>query len=53
MIEFDVPLADKMDVLKKLTAMPDVVDVDLREPTLARLYQHVGAGTAAVKGEQP
>ena len=53
MIEFDVPPADKMDVLKKLTAMPDVVDVDLREPTLARLYQHVGAGAAAVKGEQP
>ena len=53
MIEFDVPSAEKMDVLKALTAMPDVVDVDLRAPTLARLYQHVGAGRPAVKGEQP
>lgn len=38
----DVARAAKLDVLRALLAEPEVADLDVRAPTLAELYQHLG-----------
>ena len=43
-LELQVPRAGKLPVLRELLADPAVVDLDVREPTLAQLYDWLGAG---------
>ena len=43
-LELQVPRASKLRVLRELLADPAVVDLDVREPTLAQLYDWLGAG---------
>lgn len=45
-LEIDVPHRNKMDLVRQLANAADVVDVELNQPTLARLYQVVGTGMA-------
>jgi Cu-processing system ATP-binding protein len=44
-LELDVPRAAKLRVLRDLLADPSILDLDVREPTLAQLYDWLGAGT--------
>ncbi len=41
-IAFDVPAADKMTVLRELASLKGACDIEVRKPTLVRLYQSVG-----------
>ncbi|MHB1247309.1 MAG: ABC transporter ATP-binding protein [Sulfuriferula sp.] len=41
-VEVDVPLGNKMEMLRRLIGMQAVEDVDIKQPTLARLYEMVG-----------
>ncbi|WP_027484403.1 ABC transporter ATP-binding protein [Rhodanobacter sp. OR87] len=43
-LELQVPRAGKLRTLRELLDDPAVVDVDVREPTLAQLYDWLGAG---------
>lgn len=43
-LELQVPRASKLRMLRELLADPAVVDLDVREPTLAQLYDWLGAG---------
>jgi Cu-processing system ATP-binding protein len=43
-LELQVPRASKLRTLRELLADPAVVDLDVREPTLAQLYDWLGAG---------
>jgi Cu-processing system ATP-binding protein len=43
-LELQVPRASKLRLLRELLADPAVVDLDVREPTLAQLYDWLGAG---------
>ncbi|MEY2170658.1 MULTISPECIES: ABC transporter ATP-binding protein [unclassified Rhodanobacter] len=43
-LELQVPRAGKLPVLRELLADPAVADLDVREPTLAQLYDWLGAG---------
>jgi len=43
-LELEVPRASKLRVLRELLADPAIVDLDVREPTLAQLYDWLGAG---------
>jgi Cu-processing system ATP-binding protein len=43
-LELQVPRASKLRVLRELLADPAIVDLDVREPTLAQLYDWLGAG---------
>lgn len=42
-IELDVPLHNKMVVVRHLMNVPALVDITVKEPTLARLYATVGS----------
>ena len=44
LLELQVPRAGKLPVLRELLADPAVADLDVREPTLAQLYDWLGAG---------
>ena len=46
-LELQVPRAGKLRVLRELLADPAIVDLDVREPTLAQLYDWLGAGPQA------
>jgi len=43
-LELQVPRASKLRMLRELLADPAIVDLDVREPTLAQLYDWLGAG---------
>ncbi|MEY2115818.1 MULTISPECIES: ABC transporter ATP-binding protein [Rhodanobacter] len=43
-LELQVPRASKLHMLRELLADPAIVDLDVREPTLAQLYDWLGAG---------
>ena len=43
-LELQVPRAGKLRMLRELLADPAIVDLDVREPTLAQLYDWLGAG---------
>ncbi|RCS30472.1 ABC transporter ATP-binding protein [Rhodanobacter denitrificans] len=46
-LELQVPRASKLHTLRELLADPAIVDLDVREPTLAQLYDWLGAGPQA------
>lgn len=48
-IEIEVPRADKLHRVRQLLADPAVADLDVREPTLAQLYDWLGAGAQAAE----
>jgi Cu-processing system ATP-binding protein len=41
-VEVDIPLNNKMELLRRLVEMQDVEDIDIKQPTLANLYEIVG-----------
>ncbi|MCE5233078.1 MAG: ABC transporter ATP-binding protein [Mizugakiibacter sp.] len=45
-LEFDVPHAAKLETVRRLLQAPQLVDIDVREATLARLYAAIGAEPA-------
>jgi Cu-processing system ATP-binding protein len=51
-LELQVPRERKLRLLRELLADPAIVDLDVREPTLAQLYDWLGAGPQAA-GEAP
>ncbi|KZC17849.1 MULTISPECIES: ABC transporter ATP-binding protein [unclassified Rhodanobacter] len=50
-LELQVPRAGKLPMLRELLADPAVVDLDVREPTLAQLYDWLGAGQRPAAAE--
>lgn len=40
-ISLDVPIENKVEVVRRLMALPDLADIRVAEPTLASLYQSV------------
>ncbi len=50
MVEIDVPPGNKMDLMRRLFELPDVMDIDVVQPTLARLYEVVRTGSTPDAG---
>lgn len=47
-VEVNVPAEDKMLVLRQLTAMPGIEDIELSPPTLEHLYTHFSTRPASL-----
>ncbi|WP_447044110.1 ABC transporter ATP-binding protein [Vreelandella sp. H-I2] len=47
-VEVNVPAEDKMRVLRQLTAMPGIEDIELSPPTLEHLYTHFSTRPASL-----
>jgi len=52
-LEIQVPEGSKVDVLRSILGHPVIADVEVREPTLARLYDWLGANRQGNAGEMP
>lgn len=50
-IEFEVPEDNKMNVVRALAGDGHVTDIEVREPTLARLYARMGGGEPGPGGD--
>lgn len=49
LLEFDVPASDKMMAIRKLMGLPSLVDLEVRKPTLAHLYETIGTDGAGAR----
>jgi Cu-processing system ATP-binding protein len=49
-VTFDVPPEQRMPVLRELARMRGACDIEVRKPTLARLYQSMGERIAGERG---
>lgn len=49
-VEIDVPAIRKMELVRQIVNVPNVADVEVRQPTLARLYEAVGSNQASATG---
>lgn len=47
-VEVNVPAEDKMQVLRQLTAIPGIEDIELSPPTLEHLYTHFSTRPASL-----
>lgn len=52
-LELELPRATKLGALRELIDDPGVADLDVREPTLAQLYDWLGAGAGRTPEERP
>ena len=51
-VEIDVPPAEKLELIRRLMSVPNVADVEVKQPTLARLYEAVGASRTRGNGRE-
>lgn len=50
-VEIDVPREAKLETVRRLMEVPHLVDIEVREATLARLYAAMGTNMAVFEGQ--